>query len=119
MMKKSLVFTALAAMGMMSMATTASAFDTNACMACHGIDIPKVGPSMKTMVKAYGNEKALAKAFESGFAVADRKIASSDATWKAKAPIMSVQFNLKIKGHEKAAAHAVFATVKSNAYGDY
>jgi cytochrome c551/c552 len=118
-MKKLLVFSALAAVGLTAMSTTANAFDTNACMACHGIDIPKVGPSMQSMVKAYGNEKALAKAFEGGFAVADRKIASADATWKAKAPIMSVQYNLKIKGQGKAAAHAVFETVKSNAYGDY
>jgi cytochrome c551/c552 len=117
-MKKSLVFSA-AAIGLMAMSVPAHAFDTNACMACHAIDIVKVGPSFKDVVKAYGDEKALAKAFESGFAVADRKIAASDAVMKAKAPVMTAQFNIKIKGHEKAAAHAVFETVKKNAYGDY
>jgi len=118
-MKKSLVFSAAAIGGLMAVSAPAHAFDTNACMACHAIDIVKVGPSFKDVVKAYGDEKTLAKAFESGFAVKDRKIAASDAVMKAKAPVMTAQFNIKIKGHEKQAAHAVFETVKQNAYGDY
>jgi cytochrome c551/c552 len=118
MMKKSLVLAA-AAVGLMAMSATAHAFDTNACMGCHAIDIVKVGPSFKTVVAKYGDEKTLAKAFESGFAVKDRRIASSDATWKAKAAVMTAQFNIKIKGHEKEAAHALFETVKNNAYGNY
>jgi cytochrome c551/c552 len=118
-MKKSLVFSAVAAVGLMAMSTTANAFDTTACMACHAVGFVKVGPSLKTVVAKYGNEKTLAKAFDSGFAEKDRRIAGSDATWKAKASIMTVQYNLKIKGHGKAAAHAVFETVKNNTFGDY
>ena len=118
-MKKSLIFSAFAAAGLMAMTTMAHAFDTTACMGCHNIDTVKVGPSFKTVVKKYGNEKNLAKAFASGFAVKDRRIASTDATWKAKAVVMTVQYKVKIKGHEKAAAHALFATVKNKTFGNY
>ena len=119
MMKKSLVFSAVVAVGLMAMSTTADAFDTTACMGCHNIDTVKVGPSFKTVVKKYGKEKNLAKAFESGFAVKDLRSASTDATWKAKAIVMTTQFKVKIKGHEKAAAHALFETVKNNTFGNY
>ncbi|HXH65251.1 MAG TPA: hypothetical protein VNH42_07080 [Mariprofundaceae bacterium] len=118
MMKKAWVFSA-AAVGLMTMSTPAHAFDTNACMGCHAIDIVKVGPALKTVVATYGDEKTLAKAFASGFAVKDRRIANSDPAMMAKAAVMTAQYNLKIKGHEKQAAHALFETVKNNAYGDY
>jgi len=118
-MKKSLVFSAVAVVGLMSMATEAHAFSTTSCQACHAVGYVKVGPSFKTVVAKYGNEQALAKVFEDGFAVKDRKIASTDPTWKAKAGLMTSQFRMSIKGHEKAAAHAVFETVKDNNFGDY
>lgn len=119
MMKKSFVFSAVAALGLVAMSAPAQAFDTTACMGCHTVDVAKVGPSFKTVVKAYGNEKNLAKAFKSGFAVKDRKVANADPKWKAKAVVMSVQYKVKIKGHEKEAAHAVFETVKHKVAGDY
>ena len=118
-MKKSLVFSALAAVGLMAISTTAHAFATTGCQACHAIGYAKVGPSLKDVVKAYGNEKNLAKAFENGFAVKGRKIAAADAKWKGKASLMTVQYRILIKGREKAAAHAVFETVKNNTFGDY
>jgi len=118
-MKKSFVFSAVTAFGLMAMSAPAHAFDTTVCMGCHDINVAKVGPSYKTVVKAYGNEKNLAKAFKSGFAVKDRRVASSDPKWKAKAVVMTVQYKVKIKGHEKEAAHAVFETVKHNAAGNY
>jgi cytochrome c551/c552 len=118
-MKKSLVFSAVAVVGLMSMATAAHAFSTTSCQVCHAVGYPKVGPSFKSVVAKYGNEQALAKAFEDGFAVKDRKIASSDARWKSKAGLMTSQFRTTIKGHEKAAAHAVFETVKNNNFGEY
>jgi cytochrome c551/c552 len=118
-MNKSLLFSALAAVGLLAASTTAQAFDTTACLACHNIDTAKVGPAFKSVVAKYGNEKALAKAFAGGFAVKHRKLANADATWKAKAGVMTVQYKIKIKGHEKAAAHALFETVKNNAFGNY
>lgn len=118
-MKKSLIFSALAAVGLMAASTTAHAFDTTTCMACHNIDTVKVGPSFKAVVAKYGNEKALAKAFENGFAVNARKVAAADATWARKASLMTVQYRIHIKGHEKEAAHALFETVKNNTFGNY
>lgn len=118
-MKKVSFFAAVAAVGLMSMSTTANAFSTTACTACHTVDAAKVGPSFKEVVAKYGNEEALAKAFESGFAVKDRKVLASDKKWAPKAAVMSAQFTVKIKGHEKEAAHAVFESVKKNALGDY
>ncbi len=101
------------------MATTANAFSTTKCMACHAIDHVKVGPAWKHVVKAYGNEATLAKVFESGFAVKDRHIAGKEAKWKGKAGLMTMQFKHLIKGHEKEAAHALFETVKNNKFGNY
>ena len=103
----------------MSMATTANAFSTTKCMACHAIDHVKVGPAWQHVVKAYGNEETLAKVFLSGFAVKDRHIAGKEAKWKGKAGLMTMQFKHLIKGHEKEAAHALFETVKNNKFGNY
>lgn len=119
MMKKSLVFSVVAAVGLMVVSTPAYAFDTTACMACHNIDTAKIAPAMKMVVAKYGNEKALAKAFKAGFAVKDRKIASADPQWAKKAVIMTLKYNQLIKGHEKEAAHAVFETVKNGKFGNY
>jgi len=119
MMKKSLVFSAVAAVGLMALSTPAYAFDTTACMACHTMDTVKLGPSMKAVVAAYGNEKALAKVFESGFAVKDRKIASADPQWTKKTTVMTLKYMQLIKGHEKEAAHALFETVKNGKFGNY
>ena len=118
-MKKSLVFAAMAALACMSMSTTASAFSTTKCMACHAIDKDKVGPSWKSVAAAYGDEATLAKAFESGFAVSDRKIAGTEAKWKSKAGLMTMQYKHMIKGHDKEVAHALFETVKNGKFGDY
>ncbi len=118
-MKKISFFAALAAVGLMSMSTTANAFSTTACMACHTVADAKVGPSFKEVVAKYGSEEALAKTFKSGFAIKDRKVLASDKQWAAKAAVMTMQFTIKIKGHEKEAAHAVFESVKKNALGDY
>ncbi len=118
-MKKLFVFAAVAAIGVMSMSTNANAFNTRRCAACHAIDHAKVGPSWKEDVKAYGTEEHLAKVFLSGFAVKDREIAGHSAKWKSKAGLMTMQFRHLIKGHEKAAAHALFETVKKGKFGDY
>jgi len=117
--KKVLVFAVAAAVGLISMSTTANAFNTSRCQACHSIDKDKVGPSWKEDVKAYGTEEHLAKVFLSGFAVSDREIAGHSAKWKSKAGLMTMQFRHLIKGHEKAAAHALFETVKKGKFGDY
>ena len=117
--KKVFVFAAAAAVGMMSMATTASAFNTGRCAACHNIDHDKVGPAWKTVAEHYGDEATLAKVFEDGFKVSDRKVAGSIAKWKSKAGLMTSQFNHLIKGHEKEAAHALFESVKNDKFGNY
>jgi len=116
-MKKLLIFAA--AVGLMSVSTTANAFPTNKCKSCHSIDTDKVGPAWKTVVEKYGDETTLAKVFEDGFAVKDRKIAASDAKWKRKAGLMTMQYKHLIKGHEKEVAHAIFAAVKAGKFGDY
>ena len=118
-MKKALIIAVAAATGLMAMSTTANAFNTRKCMACHAIDKVKVGPSWKEDTQAYGSEANLAKVFLSGFAVKDRAIAGKDAKWKGKAGLMTMQFRHLIKGHEKAAAHALFETVKNGKFGDY
>lgn len=118
-MKKSFVFAAVAAFGLMSMSTTANAFNSSKCLACHAIDHAKVGPAWKDVVKAYGDEATLAKVFESGFAVSDRKIAGTEAKWKSKAGLMTMQYKHLIKGHDKEVAHALFETVKNGKFGEY
>jgi cytochrome c551/c552 len=117
--KKLFVVAAVAAVGVMSVSTNANAFNTHHCMACHAIDHDKIGPAWTEDVKAYGTEENLAKVFLSGFKVKDRAIASKSAKWKHKAGLMTGQFNHLIKGHEKAAAHALFMTVKNKKFGDY
>lgn len=112
MMKKMLVV-AVAAVSMMSVSTTASAYSTGACKACHSIDKDKVGPAWATVAKYYGSEEALAKVFKAGFKVEDRKVAVSNAKWKGQANMMTGQFNSLIKGHEDDAAKALFEAVKS------
>ena len=114
-----MIIAVAAATGLMAMSTTANAFSTRKCMACHAIDHVKVGPAWKHVVAAYGDEATLAKVFESGFAVKDRHIAGKEAKWKGKAGLMTMQFKHLIKGHEKAAAHALFETVKNGKFGDY
>jgi cytochrome c551/c552 len=104
---------------MMSMSTNANAFNTKRCSACHNIDHDKVGPAWKTVAKAYGDEATLAKVFEDGFKVSDRKVAGSIAKWKHKAGLMTAQYNHLIKGHGKEAAHALFESVKNDKFGDY
>jgi cytochrome c551/c552 len=104
----------MAAAGLMAVSATASAFSTAPCKACHAIDHDVVGPAWKDDVKEYGSAEALAKVFKSGFKVADRKVLNSNpGKWKAKAAIMTPQFNNLIKGHEDEAAKAIFAAVKA------
>ncbi len=110
--KKSLVF-AVAAFGLMSLSTTASAFSTGVCKSCHALDKDMVGPAWNTVAKAYGSSDELAKVFKSGFAVADRKVASSNPKWKGMAATMTGAYGSFIKGHEDDAAKALFAAVKS------
>jgi cytochrome c551/c552 len=111
--KKSLKLLAAAA-GLMAISATASAFSTAPCKACHAIDHDVVGPAWQLDVKEYGSADALAAVFKSGFKVEDRKVLNSDpAKWKAKAAIMTPQFNTLIKGHEDEAAKALFDAVKA------
>jgi len=110
--KKSLNLLVVAA-GLMTISATASAFSTAPCKACHAIDKDVVGPAWKTVAEAYGSADALAAVFKSGFKVEDRKLAGSDPKWKAKAALMTPQFNTLIKGHEDEAAKALFDAVKA------
>lgn len=119
-MKKVLMFAIAAGVGMMALSTTANAaFSTKRCQACHAVDHVKVGPAWKDVAKAYGNEETLAKLFLAGFPVKDRKIASTNAHFHGMASLMTQQYKHLIKGHEKAAAHALFMTVKNNKFGSY
>jgi cytochrome c551/c552 len=116
-MKKLLILAAVATVGLMSVSTTANAFSTKKCAACHAVDHDKIGPAWQKVVKAYGDEGTLAKTFAAGFT--DRKVAASEAKWKSKEGLMTSQYEHLIKGHEKEAAHALFETVKNNKFGDY
>jgi len=118
-MKKFFIFAVAAATGLMAMSTTASAFNTHKCKACHSVDKKKVGPAWKDVAAAYGDEATLAKVFADGFAVGDRKVIAADSKWKSKAGMMTSQYKHLIKGHEKEAAHALFETVKADKFGDY
>lgn len=111
-MKKTLII-AVAAASLMSVATSAEAFNTGKCKACHAIDRDKVGPAWATVAKDYGSADALAKVFKDGFKVEDRKVASSNDKWKHKAGMMTGQFKHLIKGHEDEAAKALFDAVAS------
>ena len=103
----------VAAVGLMTISATASAFSIAPCKACHAIDHDVVGPAWNRDAKEYGSAAALAKVFKSGFKVEDRKIAMSEPKFKAQAVIMTGQFNTLIKGHEDEAAKALFAAVKA------
>lgn len=111
-MKKSLKLF-VAAAGLLAISTSASAFSTAPCKACHAIDHDVVGPAWKRVAAKYGSEAALAKVFKEGFKVEDRKIASTEPKFKNQAVIMTGQFKALIKGHEDEAAKALFAAVKS------
>jgi len=93
---------------------TAGAFSTGACKACHAVGKDgAAAPDWTAVAKAYGDEKALAAVFKSGFKVEDRKYASSSEKWKKQAAIMTGQYSALIKGHEDDAAEALFAAVKA------
>ena len=111
-MKKSLKLVA-AAVALMTVSATASAFSTTPCKACHAVDHDVVGPAWKRVAEKYGSADALAKVFKAGFKVEDRKIAGSEPKFKGKVGTMTPMFNLYIKGHEDDAAKALFAAVKS------
>jgi len=70
---------------------------TAKCKACHKVNKDAVGPSFKKIQVAYGSSAVLAKVFESGFAVADRKVAASDAKYKKKTGMMTSQYKKLIK----------------------
>ena len=108
-----LLIAAVAAVGLMAISGTASAFSTAPCKACHRVDRDVVGPAWKRVAEKYGSEAALAKVFKDGFKVSDRKIAESEPKFKHQAALMTGQFNHLIKGHEDEAAKALFAAVKA------
>jgi len=92
--------------------TQAVSFDTHKCKACHSVKRKKVGPAWKDVAVAYGSAEALARVFKAGFKVADRKLIAAQPKWKHNAGMMTAQFNRLIKGHEDAAAQALFAAVQ-------
>ncbi len=92
---------------------SAGAFSTGPCKACHAVGKVVVGPDWAVVAKAYGDAKTLAGVFKSGFAVENRKVASSDDKWKKQAAVMTSQYTTLIKGHEDEAAEALFAAVKA------
>ncbi|MDD2721979.1 MAG: cytochrome C [Gallionella sp.] len=111
---KSIIVSLFAAVGIMVAGSVmAGDFNTGACKACHAVDKDVVGPAFKTVTEKYGDAKTLAAVFKSGFKVEDRKVAQADGKWKAKAGIMTGMYSSNIKGHEDAAAEAIFAAVKS------
>jgi cytochrome c551/c552 len=110
--KKSLALI-VAAASLMAVSVSANAFETKPCKACHAIDKDVVGPAWKRVAEAYGSADALAAVFKGGFKVEDRKIAGSEAKFKAQAATMTQQFNTLIKGHEDEAAKALFDAVKA------
>jgi cytochrome c551/c552 len=86
-------------------------FNTKKCKACHSVSKNKVGPAWKDVAAAYGDAATLAAVFKSGFNVGDRKVIASNSKWKGKAGIMTGQYKKMIKGHEDAAAQALFDAV--------
>ncbi len=97
-MKKVLLIAAAVSVVSLAGLSTASAGDlTKKCKSCHATDKDKVGPSFKNIQAAYGDAATLASVFESGFAVADRKVAAGDAKWKKKAKVMTGQYKNLIK----------------------
>ncbi len=109
---KSIIVSMFVAAGLMvAGSATAGAFSTGACKACHQVGKDAVGPDWAVVAKAYGDEKALAAVFKSGFAVENRKVAGSNPKWKGQAAVMTGQFGSLIKGHEDEAAKALFDAV--------
>lgn len=112
-MKSIVVSIAVAAGLMVAGSAMAGDFSTGACKACHAVGKDTVGPDWKTVADKYGDAKALAAVFKSGFKVEDRKVAAADEKWKKQAAVMTGQFGTLIKGHEDEAADALFAAVKA------
>jgi cytochrome c551/c552 len=114
---KSIVVSIAVAAGLM-FAGSAMAFSAGSCKACHQVDKDSVGPSFKSVAEKYGDAKALAAVFKSGFKVEDRKMAQADAKWKGQAATMTGQYDSLIKkgGNEEAAATAIFDIVKAGKY---
>ena len=93
-------------------AAVAADFNVKPCKSCHAVNKTRVGPAWKDVAAAYGAPEELARAFKAGFKVSDRKLASADPKWKRKATLMTGTFKRLIRGHEDAAAQALFAAVK-------
>ena len=93
-------------------AAVAAEFNVKPCKSCHAVNKTRVGPAWKDVAAAYGSPEELARAFKAGFKVSDRKLASADPKWKRKATLMTGTFKRLIRGHEDAAAQALFAAVK-------
>jgi len=103
-MKKVLMIAAASAFMMSGFVATEAVAGglTGKCKACHKVDKNGTGPSFKNIQAAYGNPCALAKVWEEGFKVEDRKIAGdeSNANYKKyhkKAKMMSAQYKKLIK----------------------
>lgn len=109
---KSLKFV-IAAAGLLAISTTASAFSTAPCAACHAIDHDSVGPAWKTVAAKYGNAEALAKVFKDGFKVEERKVIKAEPKFKGQAATMTGMYQTYIKGHDEDAAKALFEAVKA------
>lgn len=111
---KSIIVSMFVAAGLMVAGSAmAGGFSTGACKACHAVGKDVVGPDWAVVAKEYGDAKALAAVFKSGFKVEDRKVAASNAKWKGQAAVMTGQFTTLIKGHEDDAAAALFDAVKA------
>ena len=109
---KSIIVSMFVAAGLMVAGSAmAGDFNTGPCKACHAVGKDVVGPDWKTVAAKYGDAKALAAVFKSGFKVEDRKVAGSDDKWKKQAATMTGIFGTNIKGHEDEAAAALFAAV--------
>jgi len=70
---------------------------TGKCKVCHKVSKDGVGPSFKKIQAAYASSAELAKVFGSGFAVNDRKVASSEAKYKKNLGMMTAQYKRLIK----------------------
>ena len=111
---KSIIVSMFVAAGLMVAGSAmAGGFSTGACKACHAVGKDTVGPDWKVIADKYGDAKALAAVFKSGFKVEDRKVAEGNPKWKAQAAVMTGQYTSLIKGHEDEAAEALFAAVKA------
>ena len=104
-MKKVLMIAAASAFLVSGLAVTEATAGgyVKKCSSCHQATADKAGPSWATVKAAYGSADALAAVFESGFAVADRKVAAADEKWAKKAGMMTSQYDKLIvkKGFKK------------------